>query len=294
MADIHVYYGIEDRYVDVTELAIKMAVRNNVLELPSTDCERARIFGDPIPGILKQLLITVDGVETVYPVGTFVSISLITGKMVMSPELRLLEIHSHVKLVGGSMKDELPEQLMAVRYIQPHNRVLEIGGNIGRNSLVIANLLDDQKNLVVLESNADIAKALIHNRDINGCTFHVEASALSKQKLAQKGWDTFPSETVPPGCTSVDIISFAEIESKYQIKFDALVADCEGALFYIFAEFPEMLDNINIVVMENDYYEIHKKQSVDAALTKAGFKVVYSQPGPWGACMANFFEVWSK
>ena len=41
---------------------------------------------------------------------------------------------------------------MVVRYLKGNERVLEIGGNIGRNSLVISSILGkNSENLVVLE-----------------------------------------------------------------------------------------------------------------------------------------------
>ena len=53
--------------------------------------------------------------------------------------------------------DELPEQLMItfleVTFINPNDIVLEIGGNIGRNSYVIGKILNDRKNLMVIESD---------------------------------------------------------------------------------------------------------------------------------------------
>ena len=79
------------------------------------------------------------------------------------------------------MKEELAEQKMVVRYLSGQEKVLEIGGNIGRNSLVIASILENSNNLVTLESDVNISKALSQNRDLNNMKFHIESSALSKE-----------------------------------------------------------------------------------------------------------------
>jgi hypothetical protein len=46
--------------------------------------------------------------------------------------------------------------------------------------------------------------------------------------------------------------------------------------------------------MENDYFEISKKNYVDEILLKNNFSVDYTQCGGWGCCYHNFFEVWKK
>ena len=48
---------------------------------------------------------------------------------------KIKNIHSKLKIKHGSFDEELPEQKMAVKYLNGNEKVLEIGGNIGRNSL---------------------------------------------------------------------------------------------------------------------------------------------------------------
>ena len=204
------------------------------------------------------------------------------------------QIQSALRLNYGSFFEELPEQRMSVRYLTGKERVLEIGGNIGRNSLIIACLLNRQENLVTLESNLEIADQLKENRDVNQLHFHVETSALSKRRLIQKGWDTLPSETLQEGFSWVNTMTLDEIQTKYQIVFDTLVLDCEGAFYYILMDMPEILANINLIIMENDYTDITRKQYVDEVLTQNGFNRDYAEGGGWGPCTDYFFEVWKK
>jgi hypothetical protein len=57
---------------------------------------------------------------------------------------------------------------------------------------------------------------------------------------------------------------------------------------------PEIIEDIKLIIMENDYKYIKHKNYIDDILIKSGFKVVYSKSGGWGPCTNNFFEVWKK
>ena len=165
---------------------------------------------------------------------------------------------------------------------------------IGRNSLIIASILHNNEHFVTLESDTDIANQLKENMQLNKMNFHIENSALSKRKLIQTGWNTIPSDTLQNGYKWVNTITLEELNSKYNINFDTLVLDCEGAFYYILMDMPEILNNINLIIMENDYLEISKKNFVDNILIQNNFKVDYVESGGWGPCLNNFFEVWKK
>lgn len=206
---------------------------------------------------------------------------------------KLQSIHNTLRLDYGSFSDEFPEQLMAVRFLTGDEKVLEIGGNIGRNTLVISSILT-HNNFVSMESHPHIAKQLEHNRNINGKTFHIENAALSKRKLVQRGWNTVISDVVLDGYTDVRTITYDELMAKYGIAFNTLVLDCEGAFYYILQDMPEILSNIKLIIMENDYNDVFKKEYIDRVLKSSGFSVVYTEKGGWGPCFKNFFEVWKK
>ena len=89
-------------------------------------------------------------------------------------------------------------------------------------------------------------------------------------------------------------ISIIRSKNKYNIEFDTLVLDCEGAFYYILQDIPEILNNINLIIMENDYFDISKKIYIDEILMKNNFNVDYTEGGGWGPCYNNFFEVWKK
>ncbi len=124
--------------------------------------------------------------------------------------------------------------------------------------------------------------------------FHIENSALSKHKLIQKEWVTIASNVLLDGYKEVQSITWEELNNKYNIQFDTLVLDCEGSFYNILMDMPEILDNIKLIIMENDYFEITKKGYIDNILFKNNFKVEYSEGGGWGPCENYFFQVWKR
>lgn len=215
----------------------------------------------------------------------------------------LQNIHNELWLMHGSFAQEYPEQLMAVRFIPPNANVLELGGNIGRNSCVIAKILHDSMNLVTLESSPIIAKQLQENRDLNNLYFFIEAAAISHVPLIQHGWNTTPSTDCPSGYFSVETTTLDELQKKYAILFNVLVADCEGALYQILKDDPTFLTNIELILVENDYHNdpdgMHY-QFTKKIFEQNGLQLIYTEPGPeWArhlfpATIDQFYQVWAK
>jgi FkbM family methyltransferase len=243
----------------------------------------------------------------------YIKRGIATGSIVLSEDeldqikidshlLELTKIQSKLKLKYGTFNDEFPEQLMAVKYLTGNEKVLELGGNIGRNSLIIGHILEKKGNnsLVTLECDMSISEKLKENRDINGMQFHIENAALSKRKLIQKGWNTIVSDTVLEGYKSVNTITLNDLNNKYKIIFDTLIIDCEGAFYYILRDMPDILNNIKLIITENDYRDINHKNYIDTILKENKFYIDYVEKGSQEAlalkfpCYLNFYEVWKK
>jgi FkbM family methyltransferase len=307
-----IYYGIIDNLIDITNICFTKLIDNGIITIPAGDFNRASRFGDHIVGTLKSIFIDTieDNNKMEYNQYCIIKINIndnsissietndIEFKNVIEIKKNIFEkineIHSKLKINYGNFNEEFPEQMMTIKYLKGHEKVLEIGGNIGRNSLVIASILYDDTNLVSLESDKNIAKQLTENRDINNLNFHIEDSALSNRKLIQKGWDTKPSDILEDGYIWVKTITLEELKRKYNIEFDTLILDCEGAFYYILMDMPEILNNINLIIMENDYYNIECKNYIDKILLDNNFCLVYNEAGGWGPCKQNFFQVWEK
>ena len=292
-------YGISDSSIDVTDICISKLKSNNIINIPSGDHTRSRYFTDPLNGIHKKIFIENNGDISEFDELMQIKIDTLTNVIttVNDNELnsKITNIHSNLKINYGSLNDELPEQKMAIRYLTGNEKVLEIGGNIGRNSLVIAYILGkNNTNLVTLESDLNIANQLTENRDLNEFHFHIEKSALSNRKLIQKDWHTLPSDILLNEYRWVNTITLADLKTKYNIDFDTLVLDCEGAFYYILVDTPEILNNIKLIIMENDYNDITHKNYINDVLTDNNFIRDYVESGGWGPCFDFFFEVWIK
>ena len=308
-------YGIPENNIDVTNICLTSPklFHNNIITIPSGDVNRAHHFTDPVPYVVKQIIIqsTNDNdsekyFDQHYCIKINIKNNTVDLKVIdeneenKKIEMKLSLIHSKLKIKHGSFDDEFPEQRMVTKYLTGNEKVLEIGGNIGRNSLVIAQILQDggginnDFNLVTMECANDISNLLMENRNLNELHFHIENSALSMRKLIQQCWDTLPSDTLLPGYTWVNTVTWNELKAKYNIDFDTLVLDCEGSFYYMLLDMPEMLENIKLIIMENDYWDLNHKNVVDSILIKNNFYVDYVESGGWGPCYHNFFEVWKK
>ena len=294
-----IFYGLEDHLIDVTNICFSKLLDNDIITIPSCDVVRTSHFTDPLKRTLKKIYVLNNGIMTEYDDQKVVKIRLSYDFSVITFDeinQKLSNIHSNLKIVYGTFNEELPEQKMVVRYLTGNEKVLEIGSNIGRNSLIIASILQTQNSnsFVTLESDCEIAKQLCENRDLNGFSFHIENSALSKRQLIQQDWNTIESDVLLEGYTLVNTINLEQLYQKYKINFDTLVLDCEGAFFYILIDMPEILNNLNLIIMENDYDTIEKKEHIDAILRENRFSLDYSECGGSGPCSDNFFEVWKR
>ena len=295
-------YGLKDNNIDITNNCLYKLSNNNIITIPSNDVNRSRLFTDPISGVLKKIFILMNDTLFEYDDTVQIKINIIDKTIITINENnnqthdKLKQIHSNLKIKYGTFNDEFPEQKMSVKYLTGNEKVLEIGGNIGRNSLVIASILKEKNNnqFVTLESNRYVANQLIENRYINKLNFHIENSALSKRKLIQKDNETLACDTLLDGYKLVNTLTLDELHSKYNIIFDTLVLDCEGAFYYILMDMPEILDNIQLIIMENNYFDLSHKNYIDEILIKNNFYRDYVESGGWGPCYNNFFEVWKK
>ena len=153
-------------------------MNNDIITIPADENIRVHHFGEPAFGELKKIMV-VDFINKVihdFDQNLIVKINIKTNKIDThifdDPKVnnRLFDIQNKLKLLFGNFKDEYPEQRMVSRYLTGTEKVLEIGGNIGRNSLVIGHILcsyTQNNNFVVLESDESIAFQLIQNRNLN-------------------------------------------------------------------------------------------------------------------------------
>ncbi len=131
-----IYYGIPNKYIDITNTVIsRCKINEETILIPKNDIQRAFLFTDPSFGVEKHILIELQGKYKLYDSDSEVVIKLNSTN---SQEERLKELHSKLYFTGGDIKEEYQEQIMALKFIPPTAKVLELGSNIGRNSCIIS------------------------------------------------------------------------------------------------------------------------------------------------------------
>lgn len=322
------YYGVNESRVSVDHMVQPDPRRRCVWSFcdPATDVGRLSDCGadDPAPQTIKYLFVhdacdpdtcllqLGPGLVHHHPYTIWFStaaqlVSLL--RRISEVETRVRNVHALLQSKGfeGNLNEEFVEQILAVLWLKkrktgqrPCSRVLELGANIGRNSCVIASLLPPGGRLLSFETNAADAERTMSN--LARCGFagaaQVEGCAISSVPLQQTGWQTKPIALGRPeaGWAEVQTMTFSQVTAKHGPGFDTLVADCEGALFNILQDTPELLDTIQTIIVENDYEAIADYEFVAAAFEARGF----------GLCMqvANddahfptkrfFYQVWMK
>ena len=312
---IHFFYGLQENYLDITDAVLRFCFDGERFRIPADDCLRAAMFSDPAYGHLKEIVVFShhEGRLTCTAYPHDARVDLVAPAGVVRPARRrpvvptgpvdevVARIHEQLHFIGGRLTDEGPEQAMVVRFLDPGATVLEIGSNVGRNTVMIASILADSSNLVTMECDPSSVEILRCNRAANGFDFQIEPSALSRRRLIQRGWETVPAEEVPPGWREVSTITFGELTAKYGLEFDTLVADCEGALFYILQDEPAMLEGISTVILEADYPSVEHKRAVESVFASNDLRRIHSEPlvTDWqhpfpDQVAASFFEVWRR
>jgi len=294
-----ILYGFEHYKIDVTDLCMKYLIDNNIICIPSSDHSRTLYFGDPLIDVCKKIYITIGEITNEYDINCIIKINLINNSVNVISVIEIMNklnyIHNKYPIKHGSWQEEIDEQKMVVAYFTGKEKVLEIGSNIGRNSIVISSILNDSKNLLTLECDPISFNKLKENKEINKLDFNIENSALSKRKLIQREWNTIPSDELLEGWNWVNTITYDELKNKYNIEFDTLVLDCEGAFYYILNDMPNILNNINLIIMENDYDQMEQKLYIDKVLRNNNFYRDYVDGIDYYLpCSKHFFEVWIK
>ena len=143
-----------------------------------------------------------------------------------------------------------------------------------------------------------IHKNLTEVDDENNMQFHIECCALSKRKLLQKEntLNIIPSDHLIEGYNKIKNTTINDLQDKYNLQFDTLVADCDGGLYYILQDEPNLLDQFSMIIVVNDYFDDEKRYFVEKLYQDKGFKRIYVEKHPQVNMPIDefFFEVWVK
>ena len=153
---------------------------------------------------------------------------------------------------------EVDEQRLVKNYIKENDVVLELGARYGSVSCIINSLLNCKTNQVVVEPDDRVWDALDLNKIMNNCEFHIVNGFISSNKLDLTNlndYQGYASTYIINDNSSIPSYTLDEISNKYNLKFNVLVADCEGFLEYFFEENPDFYNILRLIIFEADYAE---------------------------------------
>jgi FkbM family methyltransferase len=180
---------------------------------------------------------------------------------------------------------EYPEQQLANQYILENDVVLELGARYGSVSCIINSKLNNKNNQVVVEPDERVWDALEKNRKNNNCEFNIVKGFISNKNLDLtnlEGCNGYGATFIENNETKIPSFSLDEITNKYKLKFNVLVADCEGFLEVFFDENPNFYDNLRMIIFEEDFPEKCNYDKVKNKLIEKKFnKIIEGHQNVW-------------
>ena len=169
---------------------------------------------------------------------------------------------------------EKTEQDLASYYIEEDDIVFELGARYGSVSCIINSNLKYKTNQVVVEPDERVWEALEQNKKVNKCEFHIIKGFISSKKLGLTALDNcggYGTTSIENTTSVIPSYTMKEINEKYKLNFNVLVADCEGFLEQFFDENPTFYDNLRLVIFEADYTEKCNYDKIRYILHEKGF-----------------------
>ena len=311
-----ILYGVYGNTINVTNICLNQLTNNNIITIPNNDDTRNQYFTDPCYGTQKFVFIHYDDDDDdndiIYQYNTeyFIKIDMNNSRLSVAKvktnvwdnnniNNKLNLLYSELKLNNNTNSEETSENKMVIRYLTGKETVLKIGGNLGKNSLLVSYILGGNNSLVTLENDESIVKLLTLDRDLNNLNFHIENSMLSMRTLIQNDCNIIQSKTLDEGYSLVNTINLTDLKKKYNVDFDTLILNCSGLFYYILMDMPEILNNINLIITKNDYEDISCKEYVDKVLKENDFyvdcvEIKENIEEKFKPLQNRFFEVWKK
>lgn len=175
------------------------------------------------------------------------------------------------------LKLEKKEQILCFYFIQPDDIVLELGARYGTVSCVINSKLKDKNNQVSVEPDPSVHTALMKNIKNNNCNVNVIKGFISRKKLDIKinGYGSRGKENKNSKLKSYTL---EDVEEKFNLKFNVLVADCEGCLETFLDENPKLIKNLNKIIFEYDRPDVCNYNKIEELLYKNHFIPIIRAP----------------
>jgi len=186
-----------------------------------------------------------------------------------------LELFTEMKTQIHSEITEYPEQCIAFEYIDPDSTVLELGARYGSVSCIINKKLNNKSKQISVEPDETVWTTLEENIKRNNCEIIIHKGFISRNTLQLLPLG-YAATAVPAQTSNIPSITIEELESLHHLKFDTLVADCEGFLEQFFDENPHLYTQLQTVIFEADYPNKCNYHKIRTELKKCGFhEIIY-------------------
>lgn len=167
---------------------------------------------------------------------------------------------------------EVQEQHDANYYIRPDDKVLEIGARYGGVSITINKILKNKRNHVAVEPDSTVWEALEKNRDRHWCEFQICKGAISERplKINDGGYEGFGNYTSQENDGNIELFKISD----FNIDFNVLVVDCEGAFENFYNENKDFFKGLRLILYEKDRPEVCDYDKLEKEFIDMGFKKV--------------------
>jgi len=162
---------------------------------------------------------------------------------------------------------EIVEQNLVKKYIQPGDKVLELGARYGAVSITTNKIIKNKEDHYVVEPDHLVWDVLESNMKYNECDFNIIKGIIGnkKYKLGSSNYSTYSIE---------DKTSDIESYQLPNINFNSLIVDCEGYFEIFFDENKDLFTKLNKIIIEADRPEACDYERVFKELEEMGWKQV--------------------
>ena len=146
-------------------------------------------------------------------------------------------------------------------------------------SCIINKILDNKYNQVSVEPDYTVWDTLEKNKNINNCFYNIFKGIISSKnyelKLNGYGSTVDITNTLKTyKSIKTDNISLLDLQKKYGLVFNVLVADCEGFLETFLNENKFLYTQLNKIIFECDRGDICNYNNIKSELINNNFKVI--------------------
>lgn len=168
---------------------------------------------------------------------------------------------------------ERPEQEIIAKHLFRDATVLEFGAGQGCTAIVIDKLLEDPLQHIILDPSQYAIECTKKHKSETGCQFQLLYGFMAKNRQFQ--------EDLWPECKNAPHFCLEYCKSLISKDFfDVLIVDCEGAFLGICQDFPELLREAKLIIIEMDGDE-NNCDETRKLLKENQFVCIHSQCHPY-------------